>query len=98
MGTQLEQSIEDMFKKSMKELRDIIQYKLTVLLSDELELRREMGEIDRLEEFLKYQQQGDATTYLFNWSRHQHVRAELHDFRFFRSNIDVQLDAKVFLN
>jgi hypothetical protein len=54
-----------------------------------------MNEIDRLEEFLKYQQQGDATTYLFNWSRHQQVRAELHDFRFFRSNIDVQLDAKI---
>lgn len=95
MGTQLEHNIEEMFKKAMKELRDIIQYKLTVLLSDELELRREMGEIDRLEDFLLYQQQGDATTYLFNWARHQYFRAELHDFRFFRSAIDVQLDAKV---
>jgi hypothetical protein len=97
MGTMLEHNIEEIFKKTMNELRNIIQYKLTVLLSDELELRRQMGEIDRLEEFLHYQHLGDATTYLFNWSRHQTFRSALHDFQFFRSIIDVQLDAKVVL-
>jgi hypothetical protein len=33
MGTQLEQNIEEMFKKAMKELRDIIQYKVTLINS-----------------------------------------------------------------
>lgn len=95
MGVQLEASLDEMYKKSMKELRDIIQLKLTVLLGDELELERQIEEMDRLENFLKYQQQGDATTYLFNWSRHQQLRAKMHDFRFFRSSIDVLLDAKI---
>ncbi|KAI8906868.1 hypothetical protein EDD86DRAFT_248451 [Gorgonomyces haynaldii] len=89
MGTQLEASIEEVYKKAMRELRTIIQHKLTVLLGDELELRRQMAEMDRLEEFLKYQEQGDATTYLFNWSRHQNVREQLHDFAHFRNTIDI---------
>ena len=70
-------------------------FQLTVLLGDELELRRQEEEIDSLQSYLAYQQQGDATTYLFNWSRHQHFRTTLHDFRHFRNTIDVQLDAKV---
>jgi hypothetical protein len=68
---------------------------MTVLLGDELELVRQYSEIERVENFLKYQREGDATSYLFNWSRHQMLREELHDFQFFRNEIDVQLDARV---
>jgi hypothetical protein len=95
MGSQLESNLEEMFKKCVQELRDIIQQKLTVLLGDELELKRQKHEIDRLDEFLKYQEMGDPTNFLFNWSRHQNVRATLHDFRFFRNGIDVNLNAKI---
>ncbi|KNC97606.1 uncharacterized protein SPPG_07075 [Spizellomyces punctatus DAOM BR117] len=95
MGSQIEAQIEEMYKRAMKDLKNIVQKKLIVLLGDELELARQLAEIDRLEDFLKYQQEGDATTFLFNWSKHQQCRANLHDFRFFRNEIDVQLDAKV---
>ncbi|KAJ8324616.1 hypothetical protein O5D80_006862 [Batrachochytrium dendrobatidis] len=95
MGSQIEQQVEEMYQRAMRELKSIIQSKLIILLGDELELKRQISEIDRLEDFLKYQQFGDATTYLFSWSRHQHFRAALHDFKFFRNEIDVQLDAKV---
>ncbi|KAI8905723.1 hypothetical protein DFJ77DRAFT_478771 [Powellomyces hirtus] len=95
MGSQIEAQIEEMYKRAMGDLKEIVRNKLTVLLGDELELHRQLGEIERLEEFLKYQQEGDATTFLFNWSKHQQCRADLHDFRFFRNQIDVQLDAKI---
>ncbi len=68
---------------------------MTILQGDEYELNRQLGELNRLEHFLSYQKEGDATTYLFNWTRHQMYRSELYDFRFFRKEIDVQLDAKV---
>jgi hypothetical protein len=68
---------------------------LDVLLGDELELKRQLQEIEYLEDFLQYQQHGDATQFLFSWSRHQQYRAELHDFKFFRNEIDVELDLKV---
>eukprot|EP00842_Homolaphlyctis_polyrhiza_P006860 jgi/Hompol1/763/HPOL_005432-RA len=95
MGLQVEQQIEEMYQRAMSDLKSIIQSKLTILLSDEMELKRQQADIMRLESFLKYQHLGDATTCLFNWSRHQQFRAALHDFRFFRNVIDVQLDAKV---
>ena len=60
-----------------------------------MELKRQLGEIERLEGFLAYLKDGDATGFLFGWGRHQVLRAELHDFRFFRREIDVELDAKV---
>lgn len=68
---------------------------MDILLGDELELRRQLGEADRLEDFLRYQKSGDPTQFLFNWARHQKIRTELHDFRFFRDEIDVNLDVKV---
>lgn len=54
-----------------------------------------MGEIDRLDDFLKYQQAGDATHFLFCWARHQQYRSELHAFKHFRDEIDVGVDVKV---
>ncbi len=66
-----------------------------MLLGDEFELKRQLAEIEHLEDFLQYQQHGDATQFLFSWARHQQYRAELHDFKFFRNEIDVELDLKV---
>ncbi|KAJ3327303.1 hypothetical protein HDU76_012036 [Blyttiomyces sp. JEL0837] len=95
MGLLIEGQIEDMYKRAMSELHMILRDKINVLLGDEMELKRQLGEIEHLEEFLKYQQQGDATQFLFSWARHQQYRAELHDFKFFRNEIDVELDVKV---
>ncbi|KAJ3038902.1 hypothetical protein HDV00_012824 [Rhizophlyctis rosea] len=95
MGAQLESQLEDMYRKASTDLREIIRMKLNTLHGDELELHRQLTEIDRLESFLRYQQQGDATLFLFNWARHQQYRAELHDFGHFRDVIDVQLDARI---
>jgi len=68
---------------------------MDILLGDELELKRQSGEISRLQGFLDYQIEGDATQFLFNWQRHLVLRTELHDFKFFKQEIDVQLDLKV---
>ncbi|KAJ3371559.1 hypothetical protein GGF31_003168 [Allomyces arbusculus] len=90
----IQQQIEDIYKRAMAELKTITKRKIDVLASDECELRRQAGEIARLEQFLTYQQSGDATHFLFSWARHQQLRQELHDFKFFRDSIDVQLDIK----
>lgn len=68
---------------------------MDVLLGDELDLKRQTGEITRLQDFLDYQINGDATQFLFNWHKHQSLLTELHDYRFFRHDLDVQLDLKV---
>ncbi|KAI9173328.1 hypothetical protein H9P43_007459 [Blastocladiella emersonii ATCC 22665] len=90
----VQQHIDDIYKKATADLAAITQAKRNVLASDECELHRQLEEILRLERFLAYQQAGDATQFLFSWARHQQLRQELHDFKFFRDSIDVQLDIK----
>ncbi|KAJ1548647.1 hypothetical protein HK405_001325 [Cladochytrium tenue] len=90
----MENQIEEIFRRAMSDLHILIKEKLDTLLGDEVELKRQLAEIEFLEAFLRYQQNGDATQFLFNWVRHQHFRTELHDFRFFRKEIDVDLDVK----
>ncbi|TPX35146.1 hypothetical protein SmJEL517_g02368 [Synchytrium microbalum] len=95
MGGHVEVLVEEMYRKALSESRGIVKRKMDVLRGDGLELRRQLQEIERLESFLKYQQAGDPTQFLFSWARHQQVRSELHDFKHFRDDIDVQLDMKV---
>lgn len=96
MKAQLEAEIERVYKLALNSLNYHIQSKLLVLLGDEIELKRQDQEIDSLEKFLEYQQSSaDMYHLLFNWSKHQQIRQELHDFRHFRDAVDVDLDLKV---
>jgi len=95
LNSQLERQIQEIAKKALNELKRITDLKLNVLLGDELELRRQLGEIKNAENFLEYQQEGDATHFLFSWSRHQKMLDELHNFKFFRNRVDVSLDTRV---
>ncbi|KAJ3127490.1 hypothetical protein HK098_006268 [Nowakowskiella sp. JEL0407] len=95
MAASVEAHIEEMYHRALDQLKSIIRKKHNILIGDELELKRQLGEIDSLESFVSYMQSGDATSFLFSWARQQHYRAELHDFKFFKDTIDVPLDVKV---
>ena len=96
LQSQLESELERMYQHALKELRERVQKKQLTLLGDELELKRQQGEINMLDTFLEYQRTGgDACNMLFNWSKHQQIRQELHEFQHFKNEIDVQLDLKV---
>jgi len=97
LNSQLERQIQEIAKKALNELKRITDLKLNVLLGDELELRRQLGEIKNAENFLEYQQEGDATHFLFSWSRHQKMLDELHNFKFFRNRVDVSLDTRIWI-
>ncbi|ORZ32805.1 hypothetical protein BCR44DRAFT_1515132 [Catenaria anguillulae PL171] len=93
-AAQIQAAIDDMYKKACADLAAITLAKQNVLASDECELQRQKDEIERLEKFLTYQQEGDATQFLFGWARHQQLRQELREFRWFRESIDVHMDIK----
>jgi hypothetical protein len=95
MGRQITSKIDEICSNAKKECNAIIERKLTILVGDEQELRRQIGEIDRLENFLRYQQDGDTMNCVSTWHLHQLSRERLCDFQFFRHDIDVQLDAKI---
>ncbi|KAI8854143.1 hypothetical protein BC829DRAFT_218525 [Chytridium lagenaria] len=63
MCGQLETQLEEIYKRALTELRRAVREKLDVLKGDEVELKRQLGEIEHLENFLRYQQQ--ATPHSF---------------------------------
>ncbi|OUM69473.1 hypothetical protein PIROE2DRAFT_2561, partial [Piromyces sp. E2] len=81
--SQLERQIQDIAKKALTELKKLLIQK------------RQLAEIKNAENFLEYQQEGDATHFLFSWSRHQKMLDELHEFKYFRNRVDVSLDTRV---
>ncbi|KAJ3275218.1 hypothetical protein HDV01_000943 [Terramyces sp. JEL0728] len=95
MGKEIVCQIDQICQKAKDECNKIIEKKITVLLGDEIELNRQLGEINRLEDFLKYQQAGNAMQCVYTWHLHQNLREQQSDFKFFKSDIDVQLDAKI---
>ena len=76
---QLRAQIDDIYRRACSELDTVMRRKMATLQGDEFELRRQLGEISRLEDFVDYQQTGgDTTAFLFNWARHAQLKEELH--------------------
>ncbi|KAI9016975.1 hypothetical protein BC832DRAFT_543324 [Gaertneriomyces semiglobifer] len=95
MGETLHQQLTEIYHRALAQVKDIVDAKLNILLGDELELVRQMSEVERVESFWKYLLEGDAMTLLFNWARHQKMVGEVGDFKWFKREIDVGLDAKI---
>lgn len=95
-AAQVQQALEDIYRKAQNDLKTITKKKLNVLKGDVVELNRQLGELARLEFFLEYQKAGgNATQFILDWAHHQRLRAELHSFGHFREAIDVQPDIRI---
>lgn len=95
-AAQVQQALEDLYRKAQNDLKTITKKKLNVLKGDVVELNRQLGELARLESFLEYQRAGGhATQFILDWAHHQRLRAELHSFAHFREAIDVQPDIRI---
>ncbi|KAJ3342269.1 ornithine aminotransferase [Gonapodya sp. JEL0774] len=94
MADSLRLQIETIYKQACQDLDDVVLSKLATLHGDELELRRQLHEMDQLDEFVAYQKK-QPTQFLLSYSQLQQKRSELHDFRHFRDVIDVKCDVKV---
>ena len=67
-----------------------------ILLGDELELRRQLEQMDWMEGFLRMQQRAlSPVDFLNSWNRHTQMRGEVHAFNHFRAQVEVQPDLKV---
>eukprot|EP00771_Trimastix_marina_P000416 gnl/Trimastix_PCT/1434.p1 GENE.gnl/Trimastix_PCT/1434~~gnl/Trimastix_PCT/1434.p1 ORF type:complete len:982 (+),score=230.15 gnl/Trimastix_PCT/1434:57-2948(+) len=76
---EVEDQIYQRMQKVMAELCEATQSKMSILLSEELELRRQMGYIDWVEDFLRFQQERlPPVEFLTAWKRHSQLRGMLH--------------------
>ncbi len=95
-AAQIQQALEDIYRKAQNDLKTITKKKLNVLKGDVVELNRQLAEMARLEAFLNYQKDGgNATQFILDWAHHQKLRTELHSFAHFREAIDVQPDIRI---
>lgn len=95
----LEAELQKMFETLMNALRSKTAMKLNTLLSDELECRRLISELQEMESFLEYQQTGrDVYPLLCSWGRHVQLRQDWMETRQVREDIDVFCDLKVLMN
>lgn len=95
-AAEVQQQLEDLYKRALSDLKNITKKKLNVLKGDIVELHREAAEIRHLESFLEYQRTGgNATQFILDWAYHQRLRGELHAFPHFRETIDVLPDIRI---
>jgi hypothetical protein len=69
---------------------------MAILLGEEIELRRQLEQMEWLETFLKIQQVTlSPTEFLYAWNRHMKIRGDLHSFENLQMHVDVKPDLMV---
>jgi hypothetical protein len=69
---------------------------LGVLLGEEVELRRQLEQMEWLENFLRLEKSIlSPTEFLHAWNRHSKVRSELYQLEHIYSPVDVKADLQV---
>eukprot|EP00742_Colponemidia_sp_Colp-10_P004319 GILJ01004608.1.p1 GENE.GILJ01004608.1~~GILJ01004608.1.p1 ORF type:complete len:562 (-),score=83.28 GILJ01004608.1:168-1853(-) len=92
----VEEKIYQILQEALYQLQDETQKKMSVLLGEELELRRQLEQIEWLESFLRFQQQAlPPVDFLTSWSRHCQLRSELHNLNTIRTEINVFPDIRL---
>lgn len=92
----MEEKIYQSLQEALKMLQDETQKKMSFLIGDQLEIKRQYEQIQWLQSFLKYQQ-GILTPadYLNSWSRHQRMRSEIINLSNVPTITNVQADMRV---
>ncbi|MCB0369385.1 MAG: hypothetical protein KDD45_08010 [Bdellovibrionales bacterium] len=62
-------------QKALKMLENITKFKMSMLMSDHIELKRQLDEIQWMEKFIKYEFEVlSPNDFLLSWERHQIFR------------------------
>eukprot|EP01112_Ceratiomyxa_fruticulosa_P001217 TRINITY_DN1121_c0_g2_i1.p1 TRINITY_DN1121_c0_g2~~TRINITY_DN1121_c0_g2_i1.p1 ORF type:complete len:764 (-),score=147.66 TRINITY_DN1121_c0_g2_i1:176-2467(-) len=93
---EIEERIYAMLRDALFQLQQETQKKLAVLLGEELELRRQLEQMDWLEGFLRLNRQMlPPTQFLSSWNRHSQLRSDMHGFAHARAQLDVYPDIRL---
>lgn len=89
--SQIQAELTQMFQEALKDLQYISRRKLSYLISDELEIRRQYDYIQWMESFLKYEFNVlPPNNFLASWIKHLKLRKEILNI----SNIPAPTDVK----
>ena len=64
-------------QRALKQLETITKFKMSLLMSDHIELKRQLDEIQWMEKFIKYEFSVlSPNDFLLSWERHQMYRRQ----------------------
>lgn len=85
-----------MFRKALDELKQETQKKLSFLIGDQLELKRQFDHIEWMESFLKYSLQvQEPNDFLGTWNKYTKYKKDLLSLTNLSINTEVKADMKV---
>ena len=74
-STEVEEQLYDIMQKALKMLENITKFKMSLLMSDHIELKRQLDEIQWMEKFIKYEFEVlSPNDFLLSWERHMACR------------------------
>lgn len=95
-ATHVEEQITSMFRKALDELKQETQKKLSFLIGDQLELKRQFDHIEWMESFLKYSLQvQEPNDFLGTWNKYTKYKKDLLSLTNLSINTEVKADMKV---
>ena len=70
-STEVEEQLYEIMQKALKMLENITKFKMSMLMSDHIELKRQLDEIQWMEKFIKYEYEVlSPNDFLLSWERH----------------------------
>ena len=74
-SSEVEEMLYEIMQKALKQLENITKCKMSLLMSDHIELKRQLDEIQWMEKFIKYEFEVlSPNDFLLSWERHMAYR------------------------
>jgi hypothetical protein len=74
-SSEVEETLYEIMQRALKQLETITKYKMSLLMSDHIELKRQLDEIQWMEKFIKYEFEVlSPNDFLLSWERHMVCR------------------------
>lgn len=76
-SSEVEEQLYEIMQKALKQLENITKFKMSLLMSDHIELKRQLDEIQWMEKFIKYEFEVlSPNDFLLSWERHMAFRRQ----------------------
>lgn len=98
-STEVEDQLYEIMQKALKMLENITKFKMSMLMSDHIELKRQLDEIQWMEKFIKYEYEVlSPNDFLLSWERHQTFRKQSISNSFSTTKVLPDMKVEGFLN
>ena len=98
-SSEVEEQLYEIMQRALKQLENITKGKMSLLMSDHIELKRQLDEIQWMEKFIKYEFEVlSPNDFLLSWERHMNFRKSAISNSFTTNKVMPDMKIDGFLN